>query len=170
MMTLGDFFAAAPHARPVNPRPVTLTCDARGAVLPGGAPNPHGRPVSATVTAAFVWLGGDGAAEARISARAALRRRHPETLDVDDTDLYFETLYHELWRVLFQWDPAEKRVGQRMFENVEQLRELVEAREARRVRKLYDDYVGEEHPEGVDQTTFRGAQEGGAGAPPRAPR
>ena len=37
MMKLGDFFTTAPHARPVNPRPVTFTAVSRGPVLPGGA-------------------------------------------------------------------------------------------------------------------------------------
>jgi hypothetical protein len=164
MMTLGDFFAAAPYARPVNPRPITFTADAKGKFLPGGAPNQHGRPVSAAVTAAFVWLGGDGAGAARIEARQALRDRHPKN-EFDDTDLYYETLYQELWRVLFQWDPDAKRVGTRMFETPDQVRELVEPAEAIRLRKAYSEYVKEEHPEAVDQATFRGAQGGGAGAP-----
>lgn len=173
-MTLGDFFTTAPHARPVNPKPVQFTICARGRVLPGGAANPHGVPVLTTVTAAFVFLGGDGAERARIEARQSLRKRFVDdnglALETDGIDLGIETVYHELWRVLYQWDDQNKRVGERLFESVDLLRELLEPSEANRVYRAYNTYVDEEHPEVVDAATFRGAKEGSGDVAGKSPR
>ena len=174
-ITLGDFFASAPLARPVNPRPVTFTAVAKGDVLPGGTRNPHGVPVASTITAAFVFMGGDGAEAARIDARRSLRARFvdPETkipLPIDEIDLGCETLYQEAWRVLYEWDASVRRTGKRLFDSVDLLRELVEVDEIRRILRKYNEYVAQEHPEVVDEETFRDAPGGGASAPGRAPR
>jgi len=171
-MTLGDFFASATHARPVNPRPVTFTADAKGKVLPGGTPNPTGKPVSATITAAFVFLGGDGAEEARVEARRSLRARFLDDktelpLPIDPSDFNLELTYQILQRVICQWDPSGKTAGERLFDTVDVLRELMQPVEADRVLGLYNQYVADEHPEKVDDATFRGAQGGGQGLAPR---
>ena len=158
-MTLGDFFTSAPHAQPVNPKPVTFTVVSKGDILPGGQRNPHGRPVRASVTAAFTFLGGDGAGRARIEARKALYDRYKGEI-IDDIDLGLETTYRELWQVLHQWDAAEKKVGPRLFESADLARELIEPSEARRVYQAYLAYVKDEHPVAADDATFRGAEEG----------
>ena len=156
-MSLGDFFASAPHAQPVNPKPVTFTVVAKGTILPGNKVNPHGRPMRAQVTAAFTFLGGDGAGRARIEARAALQKRHKDTL-IDDNDLALEQMYHELWQVLHEWDASEQTVGKRLFESADLTRELLEPSEGLRLHRAYNAYVAEEHPEVVDNATFREPQ------------
>lgn len=176
MMKLGDFFTTAPHARPVNPRPVTFTAVSRGPVLPGGARNPHPVPVAATITGGLIFIGGDGALQARMAARAHLRRAFidPETkipMEIDHVVLECETRYQEVWRALFEWDADERRIGERLFPSVDNLREMVEADEVGRIYIAYQKYVNDEHPEGSpDDETFRGTQgrgQGVAGAPPR---
>jgi len=165
-MTLGDFFANAPHARPVNPRPIKFTAVAKGKILPGGAQNPHGRPVAATVTAAFVFLGGDGTQTARFDARKSLRKRFVDDetklpLPLESGDLETELVYQILWRVLYEWDDTSRTIGGLLFPTVDGLREVVVMKEANR---LFDEdmrYVGEEHPEVIDESTFRGPQAGG---------
>ncbi len=156
-MTLGDFFQSAPHSRPVNPRPVTFTVVAKGSILPGGKANPHGRPVSATVTAALVFLGGDGAGRARIEARAALSKRYPDSL-VDEADLHLETVYHEVWQMLHEWDEGAQKVGKRFFESADLAREMLEPSELMRVYRIYNLYVSEEHPEVIGTANFRDAK------------
>ena len=165
-MSLGDFFSQAPHARPVNAKPVKFTAIARGTILPGGTANPHKRPVAATVTAAFVFLGGDGASEARVDARRALRSRFvdpetkmPERTDDDDFDV--ELTYQVLWRVLHEWDSDARTTGGRLFPSVANVRELLEVREANRVLREYNSYVEVEHPEVLDDETFRDAKGSG---------
>jgi hypothetical protein len=158
-MKLGDFFANAPHHRPINPRPVQFTAISRGPILPGGTSNPDGRPRAATIKAAFVFLGGEGTQQARYAARKHLRDldegREPNAGDFD-----LELTYQMLWRAIREYDEAEKKVGSEpMFPSVDNLRELVEVREANRVFSLYSDYVSDEHPEEVDDPTFRGAKD-----------
>jgi hypothetical protein len=171
-MQLGDFFKSATHARPVNPRPITFTAVAKGPILPGGEPNRHKRPVAARLVAAMVFLGGDGAESARIEARQDLQKRFVDSetkmpLTIDAIDLSMETVYQELWRILHEWDPEAKLAGERLFPTASSVRELVEPDEARRIYRAYMEYVKDEHPEGLDDATFRDAQGGGAGAPPR---
>jgi hypothetical protein len=161
-MKLGDFFAAAPYARPVNPRPITFTGVAKGKILPNGQANPHGRPVAATITAAFMFLGGDGAGAARIEARRALNERFVDAtskipFEIDAADLGHETVYQELFRVLHEWDSISQKIGARMFNSVENVRELIEPTEARRISEEYTKYVKEE--------TFRTAEGGSPKAP-----
>lgn len=167
-MKLGDFFANAPHARPVNPRPVTFTAIAKGKVLPGGAVNPGGAPVAATITAALVFIGGDAAA-ARIDARSALAARFPSAI-LDETDLNIESNYHLLWRILHEWDAGEGKIGSRLFPNVDALRDLIELPEATRLLDAYNAYVKEEHPATIGQDTFRGPGGGGPRVAAPAPR
>lgn len=165
-MKLGDFFTSAPHARPVNPRPVTFTAVAKGDILPGGARNPHKKAVAAAVTGAFAFLAGDGAEECRAETKRYLREREREKQRdaYDDADFFAELTYQVLQRVLREWDAQEQRAGGPLFETVDVLRELVVPTEADRVLKAYNQYVRDEHPEVVDDATFRGAQERGASA------
>ena len=167
-MKLGDFFQNAPYARPVNPKPVTFTGMVKGTVLPGGAANPHGRPIAATLKAAFVFLSGEDTIAARIAARNALREK-TEGGPVDERDFELELVYQVLWRAMFEWEDAERTAGGRLFETADLLKSIVVPREANRLYGLYGEYVASEHPEGVDDATFRGAEGGGKGAPPRAP-
>lgn len=167
-MKLGDFFKAAPHARPVNPKVVTFTAVAKGKVLPGGAPNPSGGQVAAQITAAMVFIGA-GAADARLDAKKALRARRPDDV-IDNVDLNIEALYHELWRELHEWDPEARKVGDRLFPNVDALRELLEPSEAQRLGTIYNEYAEEEHPAAVDARTFRPANSGGPRVAVNEPR
>lgn len=173
-ITLGDFFAAAPYARPVNPRPVKLTAVCRGTVLPGGKPNPTGRPVAATLTGAFVFLGGQEVQSARVEARKALRSRFVDENKIPldpDPDVYaIEVVYQEVWRALHEWDADTQTVGGRLFPELDTLRELVPPTEANRIHSLYFDYLREEHPSTIDDATFRGAEGAGAGVAAAAPR
>jgi hypothetical protein len=161
MMTIGDFFTNSPYARPINPRPVTFTAVAKGKILPGGAPNLTGQ-TGATITAAMVFIGGSGAEAARIDARRDLRERFRDEkgmpLDTDHLDLNVETLYQELWRALRQWDPTTNAAGEALFPTAQLLRDLVEPDEARRLYTQYQKYVQDEHPEVIDDKTFRGAE------------
>ena len=159
-MQLGDFFATAPYARPVNPKPVKFTAVARGkGHLPGGHPNPHGRPVAATVTGAFVFLGGDGAQECRMASKKSLRERFPDLMAEPD-DLAVELTYQILQRVLYEWDEENRKIGERLFASVDLLREHVEVREANRVLTEYNKYVDDEHPEVLEDKPFRGPTKG----------
>lgn len=164
MMTIGDFFTNSPYARPINPRPVKFTAVAKGKILPGGAANPTGQ-TGATISAAFVFIGGSGAEAARIEARRDLRERfkdeHGLPFDTDGIDLNVETLYQELWRALRQWDETTRSVGEPMFPTVQLLRDLVEPDEARRLYTQYQKYIADEHPEVIDDKTFRGAERSG---------
>lgn len=153
-MHLGDFFVSGPNCQPVNPKPVSFTCVAKGPTLPGGGKNASGRPVRARVTAAMVFLDGDQTAESRIEARRAVRARLaasapegslPEALDSGDVNM--ELTYQMLVRFLREWDADEKKVGEPMFPNVETARELIVFGEADRVVGKYNAYVAEEHPE-----------------------
>ncbi len=160
-MKLADFFASAPNARPVNPKPVNFTAIARSAFVPGGGKN-HGRQTAAKVTGAFAFIG-DGAQAARFDARAALRERFkdPKTNlipPIEDRDVDLEVLYQTFWRVVHEWDIEEKCIGPKLFETVDTVRELVELDEVNRVVGAYYAYVKEEHPEGVDQETFQVAK------------
>lgn len=160
-MSLGDFFSAAPHARPVNPKPVTFTAVSRDKILPGGAVNHSQQQVAAKITAAFVFIGGDGATEARKEAQKSLRERFPgETLDAQDVNL--ETVYQQMFRALHEWDGDEKKIGDRLFDNVDLMRKIVQPSEILRVNDEYFAYVDEEHPEVVDDATFPDAAKGSA--------
>lgn len=170
-MSLGDFFSSAQHARPSNPRPVTFTAMAKGGMLPGGRENVHKVPVLAKVTGCFVFLGGDGAELARVEARAHLLKHFVDaetgfSKPTDGEDFNLELTYQILWRVLFEWDEKERRAGGRLFPQVENVREMLEPSEANRVLRAYNAYVADEHPEVVNDKTFRGA-EGAGKDPPR---
>lgn len=159
-MSLGDFFAAAPHARPVNPKPFTFTAVSRGKTLPGGSANPHGRPVAAQVTGAFAFIGGDGAQRAQFEARRSLRERFPGEI-IEPADVNTESVYQEMFLALREWDADNKRIGGHLFESVDLLRELVEVDEIVRMYRAYREYVREEHPEVADTATFRAVKSGG---------
>lgn len=170
-MTIGDFFSSASTARPVNPKPIVFTAVAKGTILPNGKANPHEVSVAAQVTGAFVFIG-DGYTQARISARKALLeagidKKTGQQLYNED-DFWAEVNYQVVYRCVRQYDAKEKRAGDRLFESVEQLRDLVEASECVRIIGKYNEYVREEHPAdpdtegkvvGVDQETFRGSKE-----------
>jgi hypothetical protein len=169
-MSLGDFFSSAQHARPSNPRAVTFTAMAKGGMLPGGRENVHKVPVLAKVTGCLVFLGGDGAELARVEARQSLLRRfvdaetgYPKQTDGEDFNL--ELTYQILWRVLHEWDEKDKRAGARLFPEPENVREMLEPTEANRVLRAYNAYVADEHPEVVNDKTFRDAEGAGKGAP-----
>lgn len=178
-MQIGDFFSTAPHAQPVNPRPVTFTATARGAILPGGSRNPTPESaVKAKVTAALVFIGGDEAGEARLAAREYVTEKCKDedgqvVRAYDDVDLAHEVTYQLLQRILHTWDPNEQKTGGLLFDGndgMRLLRKIVVPREARRVLDLYDTYVAEEHAEVVNDKTFRGAKGRGEKVAARAPR
>jgi hypothetical protein len=168
---LGDFFKSAPNAVPVNPRPVTLTCIAKGETLPSGEKNPPGRVVRATAKGAFVFLDAEETLDARSEARAVLRDRAaagleegqmPEPLDAGDFDL--ELMYQILQRAIREWDPETKKIGGPLFPTVDALRELVVVAEANRLWRAHNEYIESEHPsEAPPPATFRGSKgRGGA--------
>ena len=163
-MKLGDFFKAGPHARPVNPKPISFTCVSREKILPGGTANPHGRPVLAKVDGCLIFIGDDGVQQARIDARKHVADKAMEAkVALSEDDFELELTYQLLFRVLHEWDEKERRVGERLFVDVDECRSLVEVREANRLFRAWDAYIAEEHPEGgVDDATFRGAEGGGA--------
>ncbi len=174
-ISLGDFFANAPYARPVNARPVTFTAMSRSKILPGGHPNPSGRAVAAKITAAFCFLGGEGAAQARVATRKALRERFVDKetkfpLPTDDADFDIELTYQILQAVLREYDEASMSVGVPLFPTVEIARDLLEVQEANRIMRAYNAYVADEHPEAVDQKSFRGAAKAGEEMAPVTPR
>lgn len=160
-MTLGDFFASAAHARPINPRQITFTAVARGTILPNGQKNPHERPVGASVTAALVFVGGDGGAAARTDARKHLREAFTDkggNQNFNDDDWWIELNYQIIFRSMHQWDPKECKLGDRLFSSVEEARSLIEIGESNRIVAAYNKYAKDEHPEAVDQATFRGVE------------
>lgn len=169
-MTIGDFFSSAPTARPVNPKPITFTAVAKGTILPNGKPNPHDVPVAAQVTGAFVFIG-DGYTQARISARKALADvgvdKKTGQVWFNDDDFWAEVNYQVVYRCVRQYDAKEKKAGDRLFDSVDQVRDLLEISECARILSEYNKYVKEEHPAdmdaegevvGVDQETFRPAK------------
>jgi hypothetical protein len=155
-MNIGDFFKSAASARPVNPKPVTFTAVSRNEILPGGTPNPQRRQVAASITAALVFIGGDGWLAAREGARKAFADKKQA---YDEEDFAIELTYQVLARSLHEWDEKTQFVGAPLFTDAALLRELVETREANRLVRLYKDYVQEEHPEEgpADAATFREA-------------
>jgi hypothetical protein len=166
-MQLGDFFRDAPYARPLCPKVVHFTGIANGPILPGGHPNPSGKPVAARITAALVFLSGDAVERARVDARESLRARfidvktkQPLRLDPEDVDV--ELIYQLLYRTLHEWDEMEEKLGPRMFESADAVRDHVVIQEGNRLMAIYNAYVEEEHPTAVDEATFRGAKESGA--------
>lgn len=174
MMSLGDFFSSAAHARPINPREIKFTVVAKGDVLPNGDHNVHQVPVGARVVAGLVFIGGDGNEQARLSGRKAILDRGTDKKTgisfYSDEDVNVEIGYQQIFRAVMQWDSKERKVGSRFFDSVEQARELVELSEASRILVAYNKYVADEHPsdpdasgkvEGVDQTTFRGSKAAG---------
>jgi hypothetical protein len=172
-MELGDFFSSGPNARPVNPRPVKFTCQAKGPILPGGTKNPAYPGAFLTeCEAAFVFQAGDVTTEARLAARAALLKRCSDpatkmlTRSFDDLDLSGELTYHMVVEVLHQYDPQTQRLGPKFFPSVEVARSCLALREATRVLNDYDKYVDDEHPEVVDKATFREADAAGEGLAP----
>lgn len=174
-MRLGDFFANAPFARPVNAKPILFTANTKRPIMPGGQRNPTGHgDVSAVCRAAFIFMNGQDASDARLAARDYMEARRKgddgTSKPYDGLDMAHETTYQHMWRVLFEWDEKEERVGAaRLFETVDLLRECVIPEEANRVMKLYDEYVKSEHPEGLDPATFLGTGGGGKGAPAPKP-
>lgn len=166
-MKLGNFFSAAPHARPVNPKPITFTAVSRSVILPGGTKNPnYPGSYGARVTGCFVFVGGDADEDARDDARRTLEERRSDEaartkkppLPSDTENFNVELTYQVLWRVLHEWDPVARKVGDRLYDNVNLLRETVVLQEANRVLTAYYAYVKEEHPEDVSNETFRGAE------------
>jgi hypothetical protein len=164
-MKLGDFFVNATHARPVNPKPVTFTAIAKGLSLPGGGRNPSGRHTAATVKAALVFSG-SGIQDARFAAREYLREKFkdPKTKqpqEYDPFDFTIEETYQMIQRVVYEYDETTKQIGGPLFDTVDLARDLLEYTEANRLMGEYYAYVREEHPEGVDPSTFRGSDKAG---------
>ncbi len=171
-MKIGDFFRSAPHARPVNPRPVAYTATTREAVLPGGGDNPTGRQVSARVTSAFAFVSVHDLEEARISAREYLldrfSREDPKTKvklvrPVDEDTVELEIAVQIVWRALREYDEGQGSLGDQQWPDINLFRKCVVPKEISRLYEEYKRYVAEEHPEGVDRATFRGDEGGGAG-------
>ncbi len=165
-MKLGDFFKAGPQARAVEPRPIEFTAVSSETILPGGTPNPNGRAVAAKIQACLVLAGGDIDEEARAAARKYLEKlgEDPKTKmpgSVDQGDFMIELTYQKVARVLREWDPGERKAGAKLFENVNTLRSCVVFKEADRILAAYFKFVDDEHPEAVDDATFRESQ--GAG-------
>ena len=165
-MQLGDFFKGAPRALPINPKPVDFTLVAKGATLPGGEPNKDRRPVRARATAALVFLDGEETQAARVAARRDARARVASSLGeedipepVDEGDVGLDLVYQMLSRALREWDPKEKRAGDKFFPSATVARELLVPREANRLLSVYNEYVRSEHPEDPPSgKNFRGAQ------------
>lgn len=169
-MKLGDFFVSAALARPVNPKPVTFTAFVKAPTLPGGERNPHD-VIAAKITGALVFMGGDGSEQARAEARKFMSKtyRDEKTGEVyfTEDDLWTEIGSQIIWRVVKEWDPGTRKVGSRLFETMEQVREMLEPTEANKIVAAYNKYVADEHPsdvdglgkkgDGVDPVTFRGA-------------
>lgn len=164
-MQLGDFFKSAPFARPVNPKPITFTAVASGNILPGGVPNPRpGQPVAAKITAAFIFLSGEDVTAARVAARQALAERFVKDkfpLPTDDGDYQIELQYQMLQRALREFDPKTRKIGDALFPEPQTMRELVVLQECNRLMRAYNAYVADEHPEDVDDATFREPQSRG---------
>lgn len=166
-MDLANFFTAAGRAHPVNPKQVTFTAICKDEVLPGGTPNPHGsRPVAARVEACLVYVTPVEIDGARSAARAALRKRHVEKktnapLPYDQADQNVEELYQQLYLTLRTFDAKTRTSGELMFPDAESLRALVAISEANRLMLAYEAYVKAEHPEVVDDETFRSAEKAG---------
>lgn len=165
-MKLGDFFAAAPYARPVNPRTVTITAITTGRFLPDGSANNPGRTVAAQVTGALVFLTGEEYLKARQDAHRAIAAMRVAKADAppseptpfDDLAFDLELAYQILWRSFRDWDEATKTTGEPLFPSADALRKMVVPSEAGRAITLYNDYVKDEHPEAVDPKTFRGTE------------
>lgn len=165
-MDLANFFTAAGRAHPVNPKAVTFTAICKDEILPGGAPNPHGqRPVRTRIDACFVYCTAIEIDQARSAARAALRARHVDKkkmpLPYDQADINVEELYQQLWLALRTYDPRSRASGDLLFPDAEAVRALVSITEASRLMTAYDAYIKAEHPEVVDDETFRDAEEAG---------
>lgn len=171
-MKLGNFFAAAPYAEPVNPEPVTYTCIARGdsGILPGGARNPTGnKPMKARVTSGFIFIGGKETLQARLDARAHLDSLTTENgvrvRAYDSDDINHEYAYQILFRVLREWNLEAKDLepgAPAQFDEIDLLREIIEPEEATRVLRLYNAYKRREHPEVPPEGDFRGDGDGGS--------
>lgn len=165
-MRLGDFFSSAPNCRPINPRSITITAICKGDVLPNGESNPHGVPVAATVKGGLVFIGGTGAEFARTNARKAIHDRHTDKKtglrNYSEDDVWAEVDYQIVYLAVREWDGS--KLGGRVFEGADEVREYLEPAEVRRVIEKYNEYVKEEHPadadadektEGVDHESFR---------------
>lgn len=178
-MNLGDFFSAAPFGRPVNAQPIKFTCVCTGPTLPGGQRNPsYPGAYAAQVEASFVFVDADGVQDARDGARcylaeraqAAMKRGDAGSAAGEEESFNLEFIYQVLQRALHEWDPKERRVGDRLFPSPNVMRSLVLPRESNRVLLAYNEYVAAEHPEvAPDDKTFRGAGGPGAGSPGAAP-
>lgn len=165
-MDLGDFFKAAGRARPVNPKAVTFTAICKDEILPGGMPNPHGaRPVAAQIDACLVYCTFVEIDQARSAARAALRARHVDKkkmpLPYDQADMNVEELYQQLQLTIRTFDPRTRAAGDLLFPDAESMRALVSITEANRLMGVYEAYVKAEHPEVVDDETFRESEKAG---------
>lgn len=169
-MKFGDFFSTSPYSRPVNAKPFLFTAVSRRPILPGGKRNPtEGGTVAAVCRAAFVFLGGDVSGEARHAARDVVEARRKDKdgtiKPFDGLDVGHELTYQLLARVLYQWDEKSGRaLDEPLFESVDLARECIVPKEADRIMKAYDEYVAKEHPEVIDDATFRGAPAASAGA------
>ncbi|MEO9196320.1 MAG: hypothetical protein ABI445_21925 [Polyangia bacterium] len=169
IIKIGDFFKTSTHCNPVNAKPVTYTCIAKGETLPGGEKNPAGRVVRAKFTSAFTFVDADQTLKCRIDSRRALRERldvglkegqMPEPLD--DGDLGLEVTYQLLAVALREYDADTKRAGDPQFPTVELVRELIIPGEANRLYAAYQRYVADEHPsEAPSEATFSPAKGGG---------
>lgn len=177
-MKLGDFFSAAPYARPVNPRPVTFTSVPKSKVMPGENNINHtGVQVAGRVTAGMVFIGGTASLEARVAAKKALREMFVDTiqgkkvyLPIDPEEFEIQLVYELLARILHEWNPEEQTVGDRIYPNTAILREHVEVKEAQRVFDEWAKYMDDEHKieiseeskqgeeAAMEPETFRGAQ------------
>jgi len=157
---LGDFFKTAPHMRPVNPKPVTLTAVCKDLdVLPGGIPNNAKKQVAAQVKCCLVFIGAEGTEEARRDARrfvaeSAFDPKAKVMLPIDADAVSAEIQKQILWRALREYDETTQFAGDQQFPTVTVLRNLVEHSECNRLMDMYDAYVKEEHPEAVNQQTF----------------
>lgn len=159
-MKLGDFFINAAKARAINAKPISFTAVTHDkTTLPGGAANRTKRQVAAVIDACFEFVGADNVAEARRAARKAEREINPGEA-VDENDFDVEVQYQILARAIREYDPREKTAGDALFVDAKQMRELVELVESNRLIRAYNAYVQEEHPEVVDNATFREAQKG----------
>jgi len=133
---LGNFLKAAPHARPVNPRPITLRVIGKDEGF---------RPIVADARAVLVFVSADERQAAHVEARAALSKRFPNKEIADLLDE--EAAYHVLYRALRDADPGPTGAYQPFADSLDELRGALVAEEAGRVWRAYQAFVAEEFPE-----------------------
>lgn len=179
-MNLGNFFDAIGTDKvvPIVPRPVELTLTCSGDRLPNGRPNPGGRPIRGSGTACMVPISSRDVIITRVRARALLaavvetladpKTKMPAATTANEEELACR--FEQAAAFLREWDPATQIVGPPLFNSAEIALDFLSLEECTRLVIAYNDYMREEHPTEVDQSTRNKSQEPGgrvAAGPPR---